>query len=66
LQLRGMRQQVPRLTQQVEPDVGKRQILFQRGRMADPLAETLRENQAGVADRERVTPHRFFTSAGIS
>ncbi len=41
---------MPRLPEQIERDVGEREILFERRRMPDPLAETLREDQAGVAE----------------
>ena len=56
---------------QIERDVAQREILFERRRMANPLTETLREDQARVADRQRITPehgcaHRFLTSSGMS
>ena len=66
VRLRRIREQVSRLAEQVERDVGEREILLERRRVADPLAETLRQDQARVADSERVRTHRFLTSSGMS
>ena len=63
-QLRGIRQQVARLAEQVEPDVGERQVLFERGRMTDPFAETLRQDQARVADAQRIARASGIARAG--
>ena len=46
------------------------EVLFERGRVADPLAETLTEHEARIAEPQQVLEqsggvHRFLTSSGI-
>ncbi len=69
LDFAGMRQQAPRLSEQVERHIGKAEVLLERGRMADPFAEPLREHEIRVRKAEHVAAmrrHSVFTSSGIS
>src|SRR4029079_12829003 len=38
------------LAEQIEPDIGHRDALFQDGSVTDPLAQSLREDYIGVAE----------------
>ncbi len=45
------------MTEQVEPDVSERDILFEFRRVRDPLTQPMREHQRIVAETERVLRH---------
>ena len=64
------------LAEQVEADVGQRDVLLQHRAVPDPLAEPLREDDVVVAEAQQVLEqagsrvacvslHRCFTSSGI-
>ncbi len=61
----------PALPQQVEADVGERDVLLDDGTVADPLAQPLRQHDVGVAqplqvlEQRLVRFHMCFTSSGI-
>ncbi|KFJ68136.1 phenylacetic acid degradation PaaI domain protein [Bordetella bronchiseptica] len=54
LDLAGQRQPHAGLAQQVERGIGQRQVLFQHGPVAAPLAQALRQHQGGVAQPQQV------------
>ena len=54
LELAGMGEQRTRLAHEVERDVGHRDVFLQHWRVAAPLAQALRQHQAGVADAQQV------------
>ena len=75
LDLAGICEQQPRLTDQVESDVGEPEILLERGRMTHPLAQPLAEHEGQIAEPQHVAikrdglvrrAHRVFTSGGMS
>ena len=79
LDLAGVGQQGARLAEQVERDVGQRDVLLELRRAGDPLAEPLGEDERVVAEPEGVRrerrrgacvptglAHRCCTSAGMS
>ena len=49
-----VREPHPALPQQVQPDVGERDVLLQRRTLADPLAEALRKNDPVVGQPQHV------------
>ncbi len=61
----GEREQHPRLSQQVQGDVGEGDLLLQNGGVAGPLPQPVREHQRVVAEGECCV-HRCFTPSGIS
>lgn len=50
-QFSGIAEEIARLPQQVETDIGQRQIDLQLRRVAAPLAQTLGQHQAVIAGR---------------
>ncbi len=69
LELPGMREQQPRLPEQVERHVGEPEVLLERRRVPDPFAEPLREHEVRVGEPQDVAPvrrHSVFTSSGMS
>ena len=70
LQLTGVRQQRPRLAEQVETDVGQREVLLELGRPADPPAHPLGGDQGVVGEAQDVVGvggrHRCSTPSGTS
>jgi Rieske Fe-S protein len=44
----------PRLAEEVEPDVGQRDVLLQHRAMAHPLAEALRQDQVAVREPQQI------------
>ena len=64
-----MREQEPRLPEQVERDVGEPEVLLERRRVPDPFAEPLREHEVRVGEPQHVAAvrrHSVFTSSGMS
>ena len=57
-----IRQQVPRLTDEIEADVGERQILLQRRRVSYPFTQTLGEDEACVTELKRVAKQQRVRS----
>ena len=53
-QLCGIGQEIARLPQQVEADVGEREIDFQLRRVTSPGAQTLGEHQTVVAQTQGI------------
>ncbi len=78
LDLAGVGEQQPRLTDQVERDIREPQVLLDRRRVPDPFAQALSEHQARVrraaADsaarpgrpHRRRRAHKVLTSSGMS
>lgn len=63
-QFGGITQKVARLAEQIEPDVGQRQIDFQLGRVAAPGAQALGEDQRRVALAEQIADARIVNRHG--
>src|SRR6185437_4206758 len=63
----------PRLAEEIEPDVGRRDVLLQHRPVADPFAQALREEQIAVGQAQQILEqwlgvvHRqiCLTSSGI-
>jgi hypothetical protein len=80
LELAGIGQQQPRLTNEVEGDVGEPEILLERRRMTHPLAQPLAEHEREIAEPQHVSitrehlgrsgpvnrTHSVLTSGGMS
>ena len=54
---RGIGQEIARLAQQVETDIGEREVNFQLRRVAAPGAEALGEHQTVVAQTQGIGSH---------
>ena len=54
LDLTGVGQEQPRLAHQVERGVREAEVLLERRRMADPLAQPLGEDQARIREPQHV------------
>jgi len=54
LELPGVGEQQPRLPDQIERQVGEPQVLLQRRRVTDPLAQALPEHEARVSEAQHV------------
>jgi len=60
-----------RLSEEIEPDVGERDVFFEHRTVAGPFAEALREHQIAVAEAQQVIEesfvvrHRCFTPSGM-
>ena len=54
LDLAGVREPQPRLAEQVEPDVGRGDVLLEHRALADPLAQPLGEHEAVVGEAQQV------------
>ncbi len=52
-QLGGVAEKVARLAEQIEADVGQRQVDFQLGRMPAPGAQALRQDQGRIPWRSK-------------
>ena len=65
LDFAGIGKPQPRLAEQIQSNVGERDILFEHRPVADPLAEPLREHQIAVGKAQQVVEedaigsHRF-------
>ena len=71
LDLARVAQPQARLAEEVEADVGERDVLLQHRPVADPFAEALREHEVRVAQAQQVferalaSTQMCFTSSGI-
>ena len=54
----------PRLAEEVEADVGLRDVLFEHRTVADPFAEALREDQRRIAEAQQVLEQLFVARHG--
>jgi hypothetical protein len=54
------------LAEQVQRDVGERDLLLQRRCVPDPLAQSVGEDEGVVGEGESGTAPRFFTPSGTS
>jgi hypothetical protein len=54
LDFAGVRKPQPRLAQEIEADVGLRDVLLEDRAVTDPLAEALREYERRVAEAQQV------------
>ena len=64
-----MGQEKPRWTRQIERDIRDAEVLLERGRVTDPLAQALREHEVRVREPQDVAAvrrHSVLTSSGIS
>jgi len=60
LELTGVGEQQPRLPDEIEREVGERQVLLERGCMADPLREALAQHERGVREAQHVLAARLL------
>ena len=77
LDLAGVGEPHPRLSDEIETHVRLRDVLFEHGPVADPFAQPLREDERRIAEPQQILEelfvarhgiergHRCFTSSGI-
>ena len=59
-ELAGIREEQPRLADEIEREIGEPQVLLERRRMANPLSEALAEHKRGVGKAQDVDAARLL------